>query len=167
VSDYPFAAVGVMLVGLGLTGYGVVKSLALRDRLRETAHWVSVPGRVYASRVVQEESYDPGLDIGDPGQRTTIYRPEVRFEYRVADREYASKQFQVGDPMQLSWPDAAEKIVRSFPEGREVTVYYDPADPNRAVLERKVASGSALLLGIAGIGLLVAVIAVVQALRAA
>jgi Protein of unknown function (DUF3592) len=167
VNNYLFGAAAVMLVGLGLTGYGVVKYLALRDRLRETAHWLSVQGRVYASRVVQEESYSPGGDIGDPGQRTTVYLPEVRFEYRVADREYAAKQVQVGDPVQLSWPDAAERIVRSYPVGRDVTVYYDPADPNRAVLERKVASGSALLLGIAGIGLLVAVIAVVNAFRAA
>ena len=166
MSDYPFAAAGVMLAGLGVAGYGVVKYLALRDRVRETANWLSVPGRVYESRVLQEESYSPGTDIGDPGQRTTIYRPEVRFEYRVADREYAAKQLQVGDPVQLSWPDAAEKIVSSYPVGREVTVYYDPADPNHAVLERKVASGSVVLLGIAGIGLLVAVIAVVNAFRA-
>jgi len=56
----------------------------------------------------------------------------------------------------LGFAAYAHAVVLRHPDGREVTVFYDPTNPNNAVLERGAGSGSAFLLVFAVVGLLVA-----------
>ena len=59
--------------------------------------------------------------------------PVVRYRYLVAGKTYESSQFSYHFVSgTLSY---AEKVVRTYPVGSSVDVYYDPTDPNSAVLE--------------------------------
>lgn len=72
----------------------------------------------------------------------------IEFDYEVADQRHrGSTVSYVGLPAQ-----SAEKaaLVARYPVGREVKVYYDPADPGRAVLEREASRAwiAAALMGL-------------------
>lgn len=58
----------------------------------------------------------------------------IEYDYQVAGQSHrGSKVSYAGGPAQAA--DKAALVAR-YPLGLAVTVYYDPADPSRAVLER-------------------------------
>lgn len=87
--------------------------------------WRSTSGRVVKSRV----------EVSG-GEHTSV-SPYVLYEYEVNGRAYQGTQIRAGDKFMRSGSsrDAYETIDR-YPEGRQVTVYYDPANPAEAALER-------------------------------
>ena len=56
----------------------------------------------------------------------------------------------------MSWPYVLGRVVAAFPAGNPVSVFYDPANPQNAVLERK-AQGNNILLVVGGILVLAAI----------
>jgi len=72
----------------------------------------------------------------------------IEFDYEVAGQKHRGTTVSyIGPPAQ-----SAEKaaLVARYPVGREVRVYYDPADPSRAVLERTPSRAwmAAVLMGV-------------------
>ena len=91
--------------------------------------WPAVTGTIISSQVIIE-------DLGDGDTR---HDSKVTYEFRVAGQVYRADR--------LEWSDGPvtgtklwrqrwhEHTVAAYPVGRSATVYYDPADPSRAVLE--------------------------------
>lgn len=100
-------------------GYGIYQQWRSRG-FAETA------GRVLWSEVTQTTE----------GRRTQ-YRAQVRYEYRVDGKRYESDVVR-GGRMSDSEGQAARDTVRANPPGLIRPVYYDPARPSHAVLERTV-----------------------------
>jgi hypothetical protein len=88
------------------------------------------------------------------------YDLTVAYTYEVAGREWHGNRVSFGQEPSGSYGDVQPRM-EQYLKGTEVTVYYDPADPSQAVLERGAASGAwfAIALGIVliavGIALLV------------
>ncbi len=75
----------------------------------------------------------------DTNGHTPNYIPRIRYRYLVRGRTYVA-----GDvyPVQLgSGRAAAQAVLDRFPVGQRCTAYYDPRDPSRAFLERRIAGG--------------------------
>ncbi|CAM3947058.1 DUF3592 domain-containing protein [Roseateles saccharophilus] len=73
----------------------------------------------------------------------------IEYDYQVAGQaRRGSKVGYAGGPSQSA--DKAALVAR-YPVGLEVRVYYDPADPGRAVLERSPSRAwiAAVLMGVA------------------
>lgn len=73
----------------------------------------------------------------------------IEFDYEVAGQAYrGSKVSYAGLPAQSAGKAA---LVARYPVGLAVKVYYDPADPAHAVLEREPSRGwiGAVLMGVA------------------
>ena len=92
--------------------------------------YVAAPGRLIESRL---KYYSP-----TGRNRGPTYRPVVIYEYSVqgvmhrADRIYCS-------PGDESMPEDAAEMIRSrYPSGAQVTVFYDPTAPERALLDRGI-----------------------------
>lgn len=94
--------------------------------------WTRTAGRVVVSQVEEFQ--------GPPEQGYPQFRPELRYQYSVAGRDYEGSDVGVGSAAGAASaePSWARKELERFPVGTEVAVYYDPADPRRAVLERGV-----------------------------
>lgn len=127
-------------------------ALGLRQSARgkETRSWTRTQGRVAAAYV--EEIPAPAEEGG------THYRPVVRYTYEARGRAHASEQVSVGvSPVSTSTDrDEARRAVDPFPAGREVDVWFDPADPRQAVLVRGVPRSQvviAVVIGVALVGL--------------
>jgi hypothetical protein len=136
-------------MALSATGFVALwGGFELRDRARGMARWPSVRGRVTAGAVVAGTTFDDG---------SPAYYPVITYRYVVAGREYEGKRrtlINVGVGGLLR--GAAQQVVARYPVGSEVTVFYDPANPGEAVLERTNPVSGPILLFALGAALVVA-----------
>ena len=148
-TTYLIAKSGICLVGavLALVFAGVSLLRAYEASL--TRNWPSTEGTITSSSVEASSS----------GKRTR-YGIKVRYAYRVGEREFTSDQLSaIGTPSHLrhSFRGAAEEqLAREFVVGMKKTVYYNPAKPERAVLEHQMSvvgyAWAMLPLSIAALG---------------
>ena len=116
-----FVFFGLFWSAITLT-FDVLIARTVYQRLN-AENFPTVPGRVTQSEVISSRGSRGG----------TAYKPKVFFSYEVNGQPYVGNQFHFGD-MSTSNSRRARAVVAAHPPGREVRVHYDPADPNRAVL---------------------------------
>ena len=117
----------------------------MRRGLRTYA-WTRAEGRVVRSGVTRETEAT--------GEGTVdTYRPEVHYRYEAAGAPRTGSAVHADDGGSPS-RSRAERWAARYPEGARVEVFYDPARPDRAVLERGVGRGPLALLAWGGLFLL-------------
>lgn len=110
-------AVGFVLAGLAALAATVFAVRATQARLEEawaSAGWPTVEGTVVETRTTRKTG------------------THVRYRYEVAGREYESDRVRLVEKL---WADGRSEVAARYPEGKRVPVAYDPARPERAVLE--------------------------------
>ena len=109
----------------------------LPGHLRQARRWPSTAGTVIASGVQarQKKPGDPGYNFGDA---EVSNEPRVEYQYRVGKRKYRGRRITIGEKTSGF---ELEAILARYPVGAAVTVYYDPANPQTAVLERDLPAG--------------------------
>jgi hypothetical protein len=143
--------VGVLFVVLGITLAIVVGIQYLVAR--GSATWSQTPGRIVST--------PPAND------RRQVNQPLMRYEYEVNGRTLTGRRITFGDyGWGWIWTSLPEPSLGFKPE-QAVTVYYDPAHPERCTLSRVVPHWwfrqvfvAAAVLILAGIGVLTGHIAV-------
>ena len=123
-----FCAAGTALIVLG---WNIVQDA------QASAAWPGVPG------MVRESSVDSATD----SDGHTTYAPQVRFTYAINGRPYEGHTIHFGETSYSS-PTAAQAAANRYPQGQPVTVYFDPAHPEKAVLETGMNVGSYLVLAV-------------------
>ena len=121
-----------VIAGGGIVIGGV---LQLMQASASTA-WPQVDGRVRTSEVEYRTDSD-----GDGS-----YYAEVLYGYTVEGVEYYANRVAYGD-FGSSDPGFAKRTVNRYPAGSAVMVHYDPASPERAVLEPGIHGRTWLLPG--------------------
>jgi uncharacterized protein DUF3592 len=71
----------------------------------------------------------------DADSEGTLYEANVMYRYYVDGREIAGHRIRIGGTWSLSWRGPANSLVRRYPKGAGVTIAYNPAKPDEAVLE--------------------------------
>jgi hypothetical protein len=101
--------------------------------IRRARHWPATTGTVITSTTVSYKKApgDPGYDMHDT---EVVNEPRVEYEYRVGKKKYRGRRIDLGEKTSGY---ELEAILDRYPVGATVTVYYDPADPHTAVLERE------------------------------
>jgi hypothetical protein len=108
------------------------------------------PGMITTSAIVEEkiEDKDKTDDDNTPGlkqhtQRFTLrYRVDLLFAYQVGQRDYIGTTWAWGWTAHYGRREMAEKVISQYSKGQKVAVYYDPAQPDIAVLEPANRQGS-------------------------
>lgn len=67
-------------------------------------------------------------------QETTMYSAKVKYQYSINGITYFSEKISMGK-FSTSSRNQAQKIADKYPPGKEVVVYYNPDNPDEAVLE--------------------------------
>ena len=111
---------------VGGIGYYVYKRSQLAKVAQQVAQsWISTRGQVVLSRV--EVS----------GGETTTVSPRVVYQYQVGAQTYQSEVIRAGSQFfNVTNSRMAYDTVDRYPVGATVTVYYNPANPAEAALER-------------------------------
>jgi hypothetical protein len=106
----------------------LIAGLILRKttQLRHAASWPSTRARILKSapRAVHRRR------TGEVTQVTNI--PDIEYEFSLGDRTVRGTQIGLGQMSEAS----TEETLNRYPVGATVPVYYDPKDPQQAVLQR-------------------------------
>jgi hypothetical protein len=135
----------ILTVLFGLLGavlVAVYRGALAGDRARR--NWPSVPGRITSARLSRQ-----AVRTGRLGEETReAYIPQVKFAYTVQGTAYEGRL----DTGMNTWmlKGAGERVVKRYPSGATVSVYYDPSAPRNSTLSLSSA-GDVLGLS-AGIG---------------
>ncbi|HTY98378.1 MAG TPA: DUF3592 domain-containing protein [Rhodocyclaceae bacterium] len=142
-----FIAVALLFVVGGI--FSIAPAVKTIQLARASLAWPTAPGRVTVAEV--REDYD---------SRGRYCTPRIAFEYQVDGRSYESDSLLVGTTPSGSMP-YARSVTEKYPVGAAVRVAYNPADPQRAVLEPGpraedyLAPFAAVLLIAAGVALFI------------
>ena len=103
------------------------------------SHWLPTPGKIISSRVEARKVKVSG--VGADSEKVTEVRnfPAITFEYKVAGKKYRGSRYSVKENLGNFEVD---ETLAQFPTGAEVTVFYNPADPSKAVIERTLPDGA-------------------------
>lgn len=122
-------AAGIFFVlGLGVSYYGY----RLIRKARASAQWPAVQGKIESSTVDVEREREEDSDGDIHYERK--YIPNIVYQYQVDGMDFMGDQISFGSTSSSSqgW---AYKMRDQYPEGAEVAVYYDPENPQEAVLQ--------------------------------
>jgi hypothetical protein len=130
------ACVVMAAAGLAFLGAACLMGVAVFDFLRgaRTYGWRRAEGSVVRSQVVHSAETD-GEGTAD------LYHAEVHYRYEAAGALRSGCTVSATDRGSPSRARAERRCAR-YAVGAGVNVFYDPADPDRAVLERGVGLGS-------------------------
>lgn len=141
--------IGVLCVGVFFLAFGGVGVFLLyrgwqqRKLADASKSWPSVPGQVVESHVAAGWSED------SEGDRRRSYTAEVTYSYQVNGQTFTSRQVSFGAKASHGKPEPAQAVVNTYAAGRAVTVYFDPANPAEAVLERRAGGlGITFVMGV-------------------
>ncbi len=141
-----------------LGGFGVIFFLvsllaattAMKDwqRYRESDNWVPATAQIVSGNISAQK-----------GSKNTSYVVNIRYTYTVLGQIFEGGQFSFGsEGTGYDTRNRAEKVIAQYPAGSQATIYYDPNNPQQAVLERKYDSTGATLaviLGVIGTGMVI------------
>ena len=98
----------------------------------ETGDWATTSGKITLSRGTMDLERHPITS-----RLTRYYRADVRYEYQVDTKKYESRSVTLNSS-QINYPTRglADSAARKYPSGQTVTVFYDPDQPHRSVLEQ-------------------------------
>ena len=117
-------------------GVCLYKGLRSRQRARASTEWPSVQGNLLSFEVTKSTI-----------KHQTHYYPHLEYEYTVGGTRYTSHRISFGYLAYDSEDEAKSDIERRV-HGNPVKVYHNPKNPKDAVLICDGASGSAVLIGV-------------------
>lgn len=134
---------GVLLLFIGIGAFLIFKSIQERKKADASQSWHSTSGQILEARV------DRSTHTDSDGDTSNSYTPKVEYSYEIAGASYHGKKISFGLAQGYNSAHKAQEIIARYPLSRQVIVYYDPANPSDAVLERKAGSfTTTMILGI-------------------
>jgi hypothetical protein len=116
----------VGLIFLPMVALLVVAGATKLIELHAAKNWSETTARIVRSQTaVRRHQFE-----GEPETVTNV--PDVEYEFTVGGRTVHGMRIGIGDPSD----DNIEAVLKRYPVGATVPVYYDPRDPKNCVLER-------------------------------
>ncbi|GAB4495436.1 MAG: DUF3592 domain-containing protein [Anaerolineales bacterium] len=123
-----------ILLFIGLFAAAIIGLLffAVVVKMRETQRaktWQTTSGKITRSetRALKKRDID--------GKESVRSAPAIAYEYTVNGKRYQGERISLAEIIPES---DIEPLLARYPVGAQVTVYYDPANPRQAVLERSL-----------------------------
>jgi len=130
------------LVGIGLLAWWLIS----RRRAAASQAWPAAQGQITAASMHSYTRSD------NDGNDTTYYEPKIEYTYAVGGQTLTGKRVAFGAAATTNRAKAEQTVGRYTP-GAPVAIYYNPARPQDAVLERSASNMTgALLAGIMMLG---------------
>ncbi|WP_439575638.1 DUF3592 domain-containing protein [Phreatobacter sp.] len=132
------AGMAVILVAMSLVALRM--GFMLRAQVAASRHWEEARGRIGASGIEEVEMTPAGGSW--TGRRG--FRSRVIYSFKVNGQTYGGDRVAFGAHASSTLVRLIAGPADRYPEGSQVTVYYNPANPAESVLERR-ASGLVIL----------------------
>lgn len=125
----------IILFCLAFIGTGIGLLIKLLKNFSKASHsknWLSTSGKIISSELDAQTTTD------EDGYQTTTYIANVLFQYTVNDIVFECDCINFDYGMRTSNRRIQQAVVEHYSTGSPVNVYYDPDDPQQAVLEKRV-----------------------------
>ena len=136
-----FAVGGIAFV---LIGYNSMQ------KAKAAKAWPTVEGRITASEV--DSYWKRDRDSGS--QR--MHQAKIAYEYTVDGENYESTKISFMNTSS-SMRSQAQAVVKKYPAGGTATIYYNPLNPQEAVLEPGATGGAMFFMAAGGIFALIGI----------
>jgi hypothetical protein len=123
----PFLIVAVVLFSIAGRGRGAADA---------AKRWTTGTATIVSATIESRHSHDTG----------TSYYPYVVYEYDAQGQRYRNDRLNFGSAVGKGVAGWVQNDIAKYQPGSQHPVYYDPADPRQAVLERKAPASSLLTL---------------------
>lgn len=106
-------------------------ALIVTVRSRRSKSWLQTIGTVVYTEVrsAESRSVSNGMVVD-----STSYEPYIRYAYSAGGRECENDKFTSAVTSGIRDPTGAEDILRGYPVGSQVAVFYNPLSPEDSVL---------------------------------
>ncbi|MDF2120224.1 DUF3592 domain-containing protein [Roseiarcaceae bacterium H3SJ34-1] len=150
----------VMLVGIACAFSGLIATATIVKwwQVRAASHWLPTPGKIVSARVVARAVESMSGDSQTQGGSEIRNFPEIEFDYEVNGKKFHGTRYSIQE--NLGNFEIPETMAR-FPKGAKVTVFYDPQDPGKAVIERSMPEGAFKFMIYLSAGMLIGSIALI------
>lgn len=127
-------------LGLAMAAFGVY----FIGYSNDATSWPSVEGRIVQTTVRTWTPRRPGgAGTDSERQRRRRFYPEVTYQWAVDGQTFTGSRYSLGESQDDHEERAdAVEAARRFPAGGPIEVFYDPADPSSAVLDRSRQGGA-------------------------
>lgn len=116
-------AFGLVFALVGLLAFKAMFLTPLQQT-REAKAWTEAAATVVSSKVKSHT-----------GDDSTTYSPYIAYRYEINGEDYLGDRYSfIGGSS--SGYDSKAAIVGQYPQGRAITIYYDPANPAESVINR-------------------------------
>ena len=141
---------GLFALALGAIGVVlIVQYLRNKQKAQTSTAWPSAPGKITGQKIRIDE-------IDDDDNSRVRYIPEVHFEYQVDGNLYQGKRLSLGSEPDFPSRQKAEAFLGAYPVESVTTVFYNPENPQEAVLSQGMRKMTAsLIIGIVLVVLMV------------
>lgn len=148
-----FLAIGLVLalVGAPLAWFGIQQYRKQGARYaKATATWVKALATVIDARLVDRESSN------SDGDSNTWYEPRLHYRYAVGGAEFEGDRTALCATPQFSLFDTAQKWLLAHSPGKEIDLWYDPANPSdSAPVLDKPSLFRAIVMVVVGVGFVI------------
>jgi hypothetical protein len=129
---------------------------AIRNRRKaeESTSWPSVQGTITKAWVETQEHED------DEGSVTITHFPKWEYEFNVSGMTYTSQNVSFGGTGGSSRELAAQERLKQYPINSQVQVFFNPSNPEEAVLEPGIQGTMTLIILGGGLAFIMLVIIV-------
>jgi hypothetical protein len=140
---------GLFALALGAIGVILIIQYARNKQKAQASNsWPSAPGKITGHEI--------RVDEGDDDSNQVRYIPEVHFEYQIDGNPYQGKRISFGSEPDFSSRQKAEAFLEAYPVESATTAYFNPENPQEAVLTQGVRKMTAsLIVGIVMVVLMV------------
>jgi hypothetical protein len=132
-------AVIIFILGLIMGPFGMFQ---LRKALK-AQKWPSVTGVIAESRLISKR-------MGRKFRGGSVFVPVIKYDYEADGRSYRGSKIYFMQGYSNIYRNG-QKYIDRYPEGCSVKVYYNPKDPQTAVLENDRISKFSIIFGSFGI----------------
>jgi len=119
--------------------YRVVRA---RDQVKESRDWPGTTGRVIFVHIEARQSHHTD------GGYSTAYYPVVVYEYQVNGMRFQNNRIGFGGEVGMGLYSMVQKKMVKYPVGGLIPVYYNPINPQDAVLERTAPANKWLIIAV-------------------
>lgn len=132
----------VLMICLSVPALLALATIWIQVQDRRLRAWKEVSGQIVAAKAVEREIRSTRTRTSGSSRHTEFVSDEtiatrnfadIAYAFTVGGRTYRGSRISLAtDPGNFQ---VAETLQR-YPEGKAVTIHYDPADPNECILER-------------------------------
>lgn len=125
----------LIFVVAGIAGlYFGVKAIS---KAKESLDWPAVKGKIISSSVERSTRRESTRRSKGRSRTRIYYHANISYEYSVDGKDYEGSQVRFGGTSSQN-SGRVNSIVKEFPAGKEISVYYEPENPSESILIKGV-----------------------------